>query len=1134
LIGFVVAAVAVVLICLLSLYSLDSRTINYERIRAVRVVLADLNITLSALQDVETGQRGYLLTGDVSYLQPYEEARRSIASHLQTLSRFDLTPVNRKRLETLADVVKIKLAELQETIDLRRAGEVDKAVEIVRSNRGRDTMDRARALIAEINEDKQKQLTEREQEWQRAALLSFGVTIGGSVLLLVLIALSAQLTSRQMRAAAIESWLKAGIANLAERIQGDPRLDTLSDHVLSCLGQYLGAHVGLMYTVERGILRRQAGFALPAQTEHLPDSIDVGSGLTGQSARDNKVLITPVPAQYLAVSSALGHARPAHLLIAPMAAGSRVNSVIEFGFFREVHPSDVELLRRISETVAMAIESAHARSRLEVLLGETQRQSEELQTQQEELRVANEELEEQSTRLQDSQARLEGQHAEMEQINAQLEEQAQILESQKDDLTRAQENLAKHAAELTRAYNYKTEFLANMSHELRTPLNSSLILAKLLADNKGGNLTDEQVNFARTILAAGNDLLELINDILDLSKIEAGKVEIQRESFTLRNVLEGVRQSFEPVAGQKGLKLIFGTDAAVPERIVSDQQRLAQILRNLLSNAVKFTAHGEIALEVTSAAAGIIEIAVRDTGIGIPADQLDAIFEAFRQADGSTHRKYGGTGLGLSISRELAKLLGGDLRVTSKEGVGSTFVLCIPIHERSVDANRGEPATASDIEPPAAKHSPTPSNPVTAARLPQRTHTPATPHATPHDDRDTLHSNSRVLLVIEDDPVFAAVLRDLAHEMGFQAILAHEAQDGITAARTYPVHAIVLDMHLPDRSGLEVLDELKREPMTRHIPIHVVSVEDYSREALSRGAVGYAIKPVLRDQLAEALQKLEERLTQRVRRVLVVEDDARQRESIRLLLAGEGVEIVLADTASNALKLLQQTTFDCMVLDLNLPDLSGYEMLEQMASSENVAFPPVIVYTGRSLTRDEEQNLRRFSRAIIIKDARSPERLVDEVSLFLHQVESTLPPERQRLLRELRDREAAFENRRILVVEDDVRNIFALSKVLEPKGARVVIARNGREALDRLAAADPAEPIDLVLMDIMMPEMDGLTAMREIRKNPAWKRLPIIALTAKAMKDDREQCLQAGANDYIAKPLDVERLLSLVRVWIPH
>jgi len=1131
-IGFVVASCAVVLICLLSFFSLASRTSNFERIQTIRNVLTELSVTLSALQDAETGQRGYLLTGEPGYLRPYEEARAAVHAHLQQLLRAELTPANRKRAEALETVVQSKLAELNETIELRRAGQTDKALAIVRSDRGREHMDSARALIAEIVADKQTLLARGEQEWQQAALISSIVTGGGSALLLVLILLAAQLTSRQVQASTLESWLKAGVANLAERLQGDPRIESLSEQLLSSLGEYLGARVGLIYTVEGSILQRQAGYALPPGASHPAERIDLGSGLTGQAARDNRVCITPVPAGYLDVASGLGRAQPAHLLIAPMAAGGRVHGVIEFAFFREVHASDVELLRRIAEPVAVAIESARDRSRLEELLEETQRQSEELQTQQEELRVANEELEEQTKRLQDSQARLESQQAELEQINAHLEEQTQTLENQKNELTRAQTDLGAYANEIARAYKYKTEFLANMSHELRTPLNSSLILAKLLADNKNGNLSDEQVGFARTILAAGNDLLELINDILDLSKIEAGKIEIQREPVTLRGLLDGLQQGFAAVARQKGLRFECVAAPGAPERITTDAHRLAQVLRNLISNAVKFTAAGEIELRVASSAAGEIEFRVRDSGIGIPAHQFDAIFEAFHQADGSTHRKYGGTGLGLSISRRLARLLGGDIEVQSEEGVGSTFTLRLPVDPGAPVVVQAAPAA------PAAPAAAILSHPRAAARSEPQLPTLGrpVPQAASNDDRDALGPDSRVLLIVEDDTAFAAVLRDLAHEMGFRAILAHDAQTGIDAARTYPVHAIVLDMHLPDRSGLEVLDEIKREPMTRHIPIHVVSVDDYTQEALSRGAIGYALKPVLREQLTEALHKLEQRLTQRLRRVLVVEDDARQRDSIRALLARDGVEILDAATASAALATLQQSTFDCMVLDLNLPDLSGYELLEQMASSENVAFPPVIVYTGRSLTRDEEQNLRRFSRAIIIKDARSPERLVDEVSLFLHQVESTLPPERQRQLRELRDREAAFENRRILVVEDDVRNIFALSKVLEPKGAEVVIARNGREALDRLAtaASDPAQAIDLVLMDIMMPEMDGLAAMREIRKNSVWKRLPIIALTAKAMRDDREQCLQAGANDYVAKPLDVERLLSLVRVWMPQ
>jgi CheY-like chemotaxis protein len=572
-----------------------------------------------------------------------------------------------------------------------------------------------------------------------------------------------------------------------------------------------------------------------------------------------------------------------------------------------------------------------------------------------------------------------------------------------------------------------------------------------------------------------------------------------------------------------------------PARIESDGQRVLQILRNLLSNALKFTGAGEVKVVIaaTASAEGArLAFAVRDTGIGIAPEQQQTIFEAFRQADGSTHRKYGGTGLGLSISRDLAHLLGGEITLESVVGAGSTFTLWLP-----------EKLPAGAEDPPAQAESPasgrsTPAPARTAPRLQMARNAVAAsispvPQAPPDERLNT--PGARVMLVIEDDPAFAAILRDLASEHGFEAIVTHSAAEGLAAARSYRVSAVLLDMHLPDRTGLAVLDELKRDPATRHIPVHVLSVADYSHEALSRGAVGYALKPVDREQVVAALRRLDARLSPGVRRVLVVEDDARQRESVRQLLASEGVEIVPAETAARALELLRQRTFDCMVLDLNLPDLSGYELLEKMGELDGVGFPPVIVYTGRDLSRDEEQRLRRFSRSIIVKDARSPERLLDEVTLFLHQVESKLPPESQRMLRAARDREAAFEGRRILVVEDDVRNIFALSKVLEPLGARIDIARNGREALEYLERARGTDNApDLVLMDIMMPEMDGLTATREIRRQAEWKRLPIIALTAKAMRDDQEKCLQAGASDYLAKPLDIERLLSLVRVWMPQ
>ncbi|HEX4509088.1 MAG TPA: response regulator, partial [Burkholderiaceae bacterium] len=567
---------------------------------------------------------------------------------------------------------------------------------------------------------------------------------------------------------------------------------------------------------------------------------------------------------------------------------------------------------------------------------------------------------------------------------------------------------------------------------------------------------------------------------------------------------------FRPIAQDKGIDLAMQVDAGVPASIVTDSTRLQQVLKNLLSNALKFTERGGVSLRVQRAGAQVA-FAVKDTGIGIPAEQHETIFEAFRQADGTTNRKYGGTGLGLSISRDLARLLGGELTLDSAPGRGSTFTLVVP--ERLVAVPEGRPA----ISAPAAR--------------PRRTIEPAAPIAAAlRATAAPASGGQRTLLIVEDDAKFASVLEGLARELDFHPLMAETGEQALALANSAQPDAIVLDVALPDRSGLSVLDVLKHRSATRHIPVHIVSGSDYSQAALQMGAAGYDIKPVDRDELAQALRRLETKLTQKAKRILVVEDDPVARDSTCRLLAGSDVETVAVGTAADAMTQLGAATFDCMVLDLSLPDRSGFDLLEDMSASAHVGFPPVIVYTGRSLSRDEEQRLRKLSRSIIIKGARSPERLLDEVTLFLHQVESELPAERQRMLRDARHREAVFEGRRILIVEDDVRNIFALSSVLEPRGAKVEIARNGKEALDRLSAQPP---IDLVLMDVMMPEMDGLEATRRIRAQRQLANLPIIALTAKAMADDRDQCLAAGANDYIAKPLDIDKLLSLTRVWMP-
>jgi signal transduction histidine kinase/DNA-binding response OmpR family regulator len=927
-----------------------------------------------------------------------------------------------------------------------------------------------------------------------------------------------------------QEWLHASQAGLASRIAGDLTVTQVGDQVLRYFAEYLHANAGAFFVENGPVFERSASYGVPAKAS-VPEAIKPGDGLLGEAVKDGRTRrIDTVPEGYLYFGTSLGQSVPRQLVISPLKAGANINAVMELGFDDDDSELHSELLNRVSQTIGIAVRSARYRSRLQELLEETRRQAEEVSKQSEELRAANAELEQQSRALTASQERLELQQTELEQNNKALEDQTRSLEAQRADLERSQSTLRSQARELEQASRYKTEFLANMSHELRTPLNSALIMARLLADNRDGNLTAEQVRYAETIEASGNDLLTLINDILDLSKIEAGRVEVHPEAVSIARLVDKLTRTFEPMASQRKLSLRTEIDGDVPDEIETDPQCLEQILKNFASNAVKFTEQGEVVLTVRRAADGHLQFAVADTGIGIAPEQHDVIFEAFRQADGTTNRKYGGTGLGLSISRQLARILGGEIALTSEVGKGSEFSVTLPEHydpalvrsrpDSEIAAAQAKPVdrSASQVRAPVARQVRTPS---------ARTQTVA-------DDRDTLSGDTRVILVVEDDAKFSRILYDLAHEQGFQCLIAPTADEGVTMARQFMPHAVILDIGLPDHSGLSVLDRLKHNVATRHIPVHVVSMHDYTQTAMSLGAVGYMLKPVKREMLVRALKTLEERLNRKVRRVLVVEDDANQLESIKALLASGDIEATGARTAAQSLEHLSTTTFDCMVLDLSLPDVSGFELLEELSKNEDRAFPPVIVYTGRELSADEELRLRRYSKSIIIKGAKSPERLLDEVTLFLHQVVSELPSEQQKILAQAVNRDGVLEGKRILVVEDDVRNVFALTSIFEPQGAIVEIARNGREALDALERAEAEHTsVDLVLMDVMMPEMDGLTATRKIREREAWAKLPIIVLTAKAMQNDQHECLSAGANDYMAKPLDVEKLLSLARVWVP-
>ena len=1098
-------------------------------------VIGNANEVMKLSVDLETGMRGYLLTGDETFLAPYKSGKAKIAVEMTTL--LDLvsdSPIQTDRLRRIR-ALQNQWMEYAEGVIAQRRNNQDFLAR-VRQGEGKLEFDEIRREFLAFLSMEQRLRQERADTAEGRTILAVVVFL---ILSLGLSGLMAYLGRRELlrlsdtynealeqrgkdnEVLQEQAWLRTGQTELAAHTSGQLGLPQLGRHVLDFLAHRLDVAVATLYVVdEDGSLRRTAVYGFNEQGVKEKQVFKLGEGLVGETAREKRLKhVRQVPDNYLTVTSSLGQGAPLELVLAPVNNEGVVNGVIELGFTHPVSARAKEWLNLIATNIGTSLEAALYRQRLQNVLEETQQLNEELEVQQEELRTANEELGEQSRVLEQSQAHLEEQKAALEQSNEQLAVQALSLDQKNMAIGQAHAQLEARAEELQRASRYKSEFLANMSHELRTPLNSSLILSKLLSDNSSGNLTPEQVTFAQTIYSAGNDLLTLINDILDISKVEAGKLELTPDAVPFDELLSSMKMLFGAQAQQKKLALHISVAPDAPPSFVSDRQRLEQILKNLLSNAIKFTDAGTVSLHVSTDAAGQVRFQVQDTGIGIADDQQQKVFDAFHQADGTTSRRYGGTGLGLSISRDLAALLGGSIELASTPGQGSTFTLVLPavMPERAVEAATAAPqaparVAAAPKAAPAAKPVPLP---------------------TFEDDRNSAppgKTGQRSVLVIEDEPSFAGILFDLAHEMQYRCLVAHGADEGLRLAQEFLPDAILLDMGLPDRPGLLVLQQLKENPLTRHIPVHIVSGNDQMQEAMQLGAIGYATKPRTREQLKEVFRKLESKFTQKMKRILLVEDDERQRESVVHLISDDDVEITAVALGEEALALLKTQIFDCMIIDLKLPDIQGNELLERMEHEELCSFPPVIVYTGRNLSREEEADLMKYSRSIIIKGARSPERLLDEVTLFLHKVESELSSERQGMLQQVRSRERVFEGRKILLVDDDVRNIFALTNALEQKGVVVEIGRNGFEAISKLNSVDD---IDLVLMDVMMPGMDGLEATRLIRADGRYNKLPIIAITAKAMKNDQEECLQAGASDYLAKPIDLDRLYSLLRVWMP-
>jgi HAMP domain-containing protein/CheY-like chemotaxis protein/signal transduction histidine kinase len=908
-----------------------------------------------------------------------------------------------------------------------------------------------------------------------------------------------------------QDWLKTNLAKFTRMLQGQRDLLTVGQILLSELAPLVDAQQGAIYQMVQteedvSVLRRLAGYANIAGQ---PDRISLGEGLVGQCAHEKqRILMEDVPSGYAPIRSSLGEATPVNVVVLPVLFEGQTKAVIEMASLHPFTPAHLNFLEQLTESIGVVLNTIEATMRTEGLLQQSQQLTAELQSGQKELQQTNEELEQKAQQLAEQNAEVERKNVEIDQARRAVEEKA---------------------AELALTSKYKSEFLANMSHELRTPLNSILILGQQLGENTAGNLNERQVEFARSIHSAGSDLLNLINDILDLSKIESGTVSVEAEEITFASLRESVERNFRHIAENKNLPFHIEFDASLPKTFTSDSKRLQQIIKNLLSNAFKFTSRGHVRMKVGIAKEGwsldhptlnwnppVLALEIDDTGIGIAPEKQKLIFEAFQQADAGTSRKYGGTGLGLAISRELASLLGGEIRLSSIPTEGSVFTLFLPLHY----------VASSDLNQPArdaARSHAATLRPVARPTLPL-----AREDRIP-DDRDAISGNDAVLLIVDDDPHYARVLLGLARGKGFKGVVAMRGHQALSLARQYKPTAITLDVFLPDMLGWTVLNNLKLDPATRHIPVQILTVEEEEQHGLSHGAFSYLVKPATTDDLNLALDRIKIFATPRLKRLLIVEDNQLERQSIVELLGHTDLEITTAATGTEAFQLLLDRSFDCCVLDLRLPDISGFELLSQIQAEPSLRHLPIVVFTGQDLSVEDEKRLKSVAKSIVLKDVRSPERLLDETALFLHRVVTELPEAKQKMLDRLHGSDESLTRRKVLIVDDDARNIFALSIVLENRDMEVLSATNGRQAIETI---QNTPDLAVVLMDIMMPEMDGYQTMREIRRIPDFRTLPILALTAKAMKGDREKCLEAGASDYIAKPVNTDELLSLLRVWL--
>ncbi|TZF85891.1 response regulator (plasmid) [Pedobacter sp. BS3] len=1177
-IGFSISLLLLIISSVASFVSIQNLLRSAEMVNHTNQVLDELANVLSVMKDAETGQRGYLLTGEEQFLTPYTGAyERSlvIVNNVKTLTVDN--PVQQQNCDALQKAIINRLNILQNLIDLRKAG---KAISTAQLQQGRSYMDETRNIIQRMQHIEHELLARRTERMNRFAGYTPVVIVIAAILALIItimfylrinrdfkereqlqkqlqkkdreiaeridviqkiagqissgdytirindeekdglgsLALSLNQMANSLQHSfdllSAKEWMQTGVAGLNDKIIGEKDIKTLANAVLEFVAIYTESQTGALFLLDNEQLHLQSGYAFNAREE----IIKPGEGLVGQAAASGKpILVKDIKPDDIAISFATAKIKPRNIIAIPIYHEQQIKGVLELASVNPYTEKHIEFLTTISYNIGIAIYTAQNRKRLQELLEETQSQAEELQSQHSELENLNTELEAQAQKLQASEEELKVQQEELLQANQELEERSRLLEEKNQVIVERNLDIQKKAEELEISTRYKSEFLANMSHELRTPLNSILLLSRLLSENADKNLSPDQVESAEVIQSSGKGLLSLIDEILDLSKIEAGKMELEYAVTDIDDIISDMRMLFMPIAREKNLDFKIVTSPAVPTAIETDKMRLEQILKNLLSNALKFTSRGAVTLAVEpSATAGFISFSVTDTGIGIPKEKQDHIFEAFQQADGSTRRKFGGTGLGLSISRELAKLLGGSINLNSDPGVGSKFTVIVPV--KPAEQTPLPEAEKQDAEP----------EPIVQPEQEEPHHNivPVIPDEIP-DDRNSIDQNEKVILIVEDDTNFAKALLNFTHKRSYKGIVAVRGDHAIDMAIKYKPIAILLDIQLPVKDGWQVMEELKSNPETKHIPVHIMSSLEVKRESLLKGAVDFINKPVALEQMQQIFQTLETALNKNPRKVLIVEENPKHAQALAYFLETFGVSAEIKNSVSAGVSALRDKKVNCVILDMGIPDKNAYEALETVKNNPGLENLPIIIFTGKNLSKSEENRIKQYADSIVVKTAHSYQRILDEVGLFLHLIEENKKDKPTGNL--LGTLDEVLKNKTVLIADDDIRNIFSLTKALEKHKMRVVSATDGMEALKQL---QENPDVDVVLMDMMMPEMDGYETTARIRTDSRYKNLPILAVTAKAMIGDREKCISAGASDYISKPVDIDQLISLLRVWL--